>query len=73
MPDHTVIHRRFRGPAASGNGGCSCGLIAREIAGVSDGAVKAGSGVPDENGDIRTEIICAALDCSSYFGLQKPG
>lgn len=174
MPDHTVIGRRFRGPAASGNGGYSCGLIAKEIAGVGEGAAEVkltappplekeltlapnGQGVAmldgdtvigvgaaaardldpppspgldaaragvkrfaaydnhalpecfvcgthreppdalclytgpfdasgvvaapwtpaaefaDENGDIRTEIIWAALDCPSYFGLQKPG
>ena len=28
-----VIHERFRGPDTSGNGGYSCGLIGREIAG----------------------------------------
>ncbi len=33
MAPAIVIHERFRGPDTSGNGGYSCGLIGREIAG----------------------------------------
>lgn len=31
MPDRVVIERRFRGPEESGNGGYSCGLLARHV------------------------------------------
>ncbi len=31
-----VIERRFRGPADSGHGGYTCGLLAREIPGAAE-------------------------------------
>lgn len=31
MPDRVVIERRFRGPEQSGNGGYSCGMLARHL------------------------------------------
>ena len=40
MGEQTIIRNRFRGPSTSGNGGYSCGLIAKEIAGPGEGAVE---------------------------------
>ena len=36
MPDEIVIERRFRGPTESGNGGYTCGLVARFVDGAAE-------------------------------------
>ena len=59
MSRRVIIGRRFRGPATSGNGGYSCGLIAREIAGPGEGAVEVKLTAPPP---LDKELTLAARD-----------
>jgi hypothetical protein len=73
MPSIITIAARFNGPAGSGNGGYTCGILAREISGASEASLR----IPpplEKPLDLRREADgrVALYDGDTLVGEAKP-